>query len=197
MSFDSCGGLTRMGKLTYGMNVSLDGYIAGPDGGIEWSAPDEELHQFWNDRTREIAVSLYGRKLYELMAAHWPTADKAPDASPIEVEYARLWQAMPKVVFSKTLESVGSNSRLERGDVVEVARKIKAETDGLIEVGGATLAAPLVQAGLVDEFYVVVTPAIVGGGTPFFPPLDKFRQLELVENRTVSTSVLLRYVPKR
>jgi dihydrofolate reductase len=185
-----------MGKLTYGMNVSVDGYIAARDDDIGWSIPDEELHQFWNDKTRDVAVSLYGRKLYELMSAHWPTADEAPDVNPVEAEYARLWRATPKVVFSKTLDKVGENARLERGDVVEVATRLKAETDGLMEVAGATLAAPLVRAGLVDEFQVVVTPAVVGGGKPFFPTLDKWIKLELVENRTFpSGAVLLSYRP--
>jgi dihydrofolate reductase len=197
MSFAPCAGLTHMGKLIYGMNVSVDGYIADTNGDIGWSVPDAELHQYWNDQVRDTAVSLYGRKLYELMSAHWPTAGDAPDVSPIEAEFARLWLAMTKVVFSKTLESVDWNSRLERGDVVEVATKIKAETDGRIDVAGATLAAPLVRAGLVDEFHVVVTPAAVGGGTPFFPTLDKWITLELVENRTFpSGAVLLRYVAK-
>ena len=197
MSFRPCGGLTRMGKLTYGMNVSMDGYIADTNGDIGWSDPDAELHQYWNDQVRDTAVSLYGRKLYELMSAHWPTADEAPDVSSVQAEFARLWRAMPKVVFSKTLDSVGWNSRLERGDVLEVATRLKAETDGLIEVAGATLAAPLVRAGLVDEFHVVVTPAAVGGGTPFFPTLDKWITLGLVENRTFpSGAVLLRYVAK-
>jgi dihydrofolate reductase len=183
-----------MGTLTYGMNVSVDGYIADANGDLGWGTPDEELHQYWNDRTGQIALSLYGRKLYELMSAHWPTAGQAPDVSPVEAEYARLWLAMPKVVFSRTLESVEWNSRLERGDVVETARRLKAETDGLMEVGGATLAAPLVRAGLVDEFHVLVTPVAVGGGTPFFPSLDSWLQLELVENRTFKTgAVLLRY----
>ncbi len=183
-----------MGRLTYGMNVSVDGYIAGPNGEISWSDPDDELHQYWNDQVRDTAVALYGRKLYELMAAHWPTADQAPDVTPVTAEFARLWRGMRKVVFSKTIESVDWNSHLERGDVVEVARKLKAETDGLVEVAGATLAAPLVRAGLVDEFQVVVAPALVGGGTPFFPSLDKWVRLRLVENRTFpSGAVLLRY----
>ncbi|MGW5049932.1 dihydrofolate reductase family protein [Actinokineospora sp. NPDC004072] len=176
------------------MNVSLDGYIADPNGDIGWSEPDDELHQYWNDQVRNTALSLYGRKLYELMAAYWPTAHEDPDITPITAEYAELWCAMPKVVFSKTLESVGWNSRLERRDVVEVARTLKAETDGLIDVAGATLAAPLIRAGLVDEFHVVVTPALVGGGTPFFPSLSKWVQLRLVESRTfASGAVLLRY----
>ncbi len=183
-----------MGKLTYGMNVSLDGYIVDANGNFDWSEPSPELHQYWNDREREIAVALYGRRIYELMSAYWPTADKDPDADEITLDFARVWCAMPKVVFSKTLESVDWNSRLERGDVVEVATRLKAETDGLMEVTGATLAAPLVQAGLVDEFRVVVNPAVVGGGTPFFPTLSSHIPLRLVENRAFAGgSVLLRY----
>ena len=186
-----------MGKLTYGFGVSVDGYTADRDGDIGWSDPDEELHQFWNDKARQLEVSLYGRKLYELMSAHWPTADQDPAATPVVAEFARLWRATPKVVFSRTLDEVGWNSRLERGDVVEVTRRLKTETDGLLEVGGATLAAPLVRAGLVDEFLVVVTPTAVGGGTPFFPPLDRRLRLELTETRTFpSGAVLLRYVPR-
>lgn len=185
-----------MGKLTYGFGVSVDGYTADRDGGIDWSNPDEELHRFWNDHAGQVQVSLYGRKLYELMSAFWPTADQDPDAPPVVVEFARLWRETPRVVFSRTLDKVDHNSRLERGDVVEVARKLKAETDGLIEVGGPTLAAPLVGAGLVDEFLVVVTPTAIGGGTPFFPPLDSRLRLELKENRAFpSGAVLLRYVP--
>ncbi|WP_026454386.1 dihydrofolate reductase family protein [Saccharomonospora iraqiensis] len=187
-----------MGTLTYGMNVSVDGYIADANGDLGWSVPDDELHQYWNDRTRDVALSLYGRKLYELMAAHWPTAGQAPGVPPVEAEYARLWLATPKVVFSRTLESVDWNSTLERGDVVEVATRLKAETDGLIEVGGATLAAPLVRAGLVDEFHVLVTPVAIGGGIRFFPSLDEWLKMKLVENRTFeSGSVLLRYEAER
>jgi dihydrofolate reductase len=186
-----------MGKLIWGMNVSVDGYTVDAKGEIPGFEPDDEVHQYWNDRVRDTAVALYGRKLYDLMSAHWPTADQDPDITPVAAEFAGLWRAMPKVVFSKTLESVDWNSRLERGDVVEVARKLKAETDGLLEVAGATLAAPLVRAGLVDEFVVMIGPVAVGGGTPFFPALEKWIKLELVENRTFPTtgSVLLRFVP--
>lgn len=196
MSSGQPGSLYCMGKLIWGMNVSVDGYTVDGQGEIPSAGPDDELHQFWNNQVRDVAVSLYGRKLYELMSAYWPAADQAPDISPVAAEFARLWRAMPKVVFSKTLESVDWNSRLERGDVVEVARKLKAETDGMLEVAGATLASSLVRAGLVDEFMVVVTPVAVGGGTPFFPTLNEWIKLELVENRTFpSGSVLLRYVP--
>ena len=163
-----------MGKLIYGFNVSVDGYIADAQGNIDWSDPSEELHQYWNDFERETALSFYGRRLYELMSAYWPTADKTPDATPLIVDFAHIWRDMPKVVFSRTLESVDWNSRLERGDPVEVVTKLKAETDGRLEVAGATLAAPIVQAGLVDEYRIVVTPTAVGGGTPFFPTLPSW-----------------------
>ncbi len=193
------GSLYVMGKLTYGMNISVDGYIVDSNGDFSWSQPDDEVHQFWNDRVGETAVSLYGRKLYELMSTYWPTAGQDPDITPVTAEYARLWLAMPKVVFSQTLSSVDWNSRLERGDVVEVAKQLKAETDGILDVAGATLAAPLIRAGLVDEYLVVVSPVAVGSGTPFFPTLDRWVTLDLVENRTFAAtgSVLLRFVPTR
>lgn len=183
-----------MGKLVYGFNVSVDGYIADAQGSIDWADPSEELHQYWNDFERETALSFYGRRLYELMAAYWPTADDDANATPLIVDFARIWRTMPKVVFSRTLESVDWNSRLERGDPVEVVRKLKAETDGRLEVAGATLAAPIVQAGLVDEYRIVVAPAALGGGTPFFPTLPSWISLRLLENRTFPGGVvLLRY----
>jgi dihydrofolate reductase len=183
-----------MGTLIYGFTVSADGYIADAQGSIDWSEPSDELHQYWNDFERETALSLYGRRLYELMSAYWPTADQDPDAGPITTDFAQVWRDMPKVVFSNTLESVDWNSRLERGDPVEVTTKLKAETDGQMEVAGATLAAPIIRAGLVDEFRLVVAPTAVGGGLPFFPSLPSWISLRLVENRTFPGGiVLLRY----
>src|SRR5689334_11507947 len=114
-----------MGKLIYGFGVSADGYVADAAGDFGWAAPNAELHRYWNDLVRSVEVSLYGRKLYELMSAFWPTADEDPSAPAEVVDFARLWRKLPKVVFSSTLESVGWNSRLERGNVVEVARRIK------------------------------------------------------------------------
>lgn len=190
--------LIYMGRLIYGFNVSVDGFIADAQGGINWSEPSDELHQYWNDFERETALSFYGRRLYELMSAYWPTADESPDAPPLIVDFARIWRAMPKVVFSHTLNSVDWNSRLERGDPVEVVAKLKAETDGNLEVAGATLAAPIVQAGLVDEYRIVVAPTAVGGGIPFFPALPSWISLRLLENRTFpGGTVLLRYEAQR
>lgn len=188
------GSLIGVGRLIYGFNVSVDGYIADARGNIDWGDPSEELHRYWNDFERQTALSFYGRRLYELMSAYWPTADTAPDATPLIVDFARIWRDMPKVVFSRTLDSVGWNSRLERGDPVEVVRRLKAETDGQLEVAGATLAAPIIRAGLVDEYRIVVTPTAVGGGTPFFPALPSWIPLRLLENRAFrGGSVLLRY----
>nr|CRL71738.1 deaminase-reductase domain-containing protein [Mycolicibacterium malmesburyense] len=189
--------LICVGRLIYGFNVSVDGYIADAHGSIDWSDPSDELHQYWNDFERETALALYGRRLYELMSAYWPTADQAPDATPLIVDFAHIWRDMPKVVFSRTLESVDWNSRLERGDPVEVVTKLKSETDGQMEVAGATLAAPIVQAGLVDEFRIVIAPTVVGGGIPFFPSLPSWISLRLLENRTFPCgTVLLRYEAK-
>lgn len=186
--------LLCMGKLIYGFNVSVDGYIADAHGSIDWSHPSDELHQYWNDFERDTAVAFYGRRLYDLMSAYWPTADADPDATPMITDFAQIWRAMPKVVFSQTLEMVGWNSRLERGDPVEVVRRVKAETDGHLEVAGATLAAPIVRAGLVDEFRIVIAPTAIGGGLPFFPTLPSWITLRLAENRTFpGGTVLLRY----
>lgn len=189
--------LICVGTLIYGFNVSVDGYIADANGNIDWGAPSDELHQYWNDFERETALSFYGRRLYELMSSYWPTADQAPDATPAIVDYAQVWRDMPKVVFSRTLESVDWNSRLERGDPVEVVRRLKSETEGRLEVAGATLAAPIVQAGLVDEYRIVLAPTAVGGGLPFFPALPSWISLRLLENRTFpGGTVLLRYEAK-
>lgn len=187
-----------MGKLIYGLNVSVDGYIADADGSIDWSDPSDELHRYWNDFERQTTLACYGRKLYELMSAYWPTADADPDAAPLIVDFARIWRAMPKVVFSQTLQSVSWNSRLERGDPVEVVTRLKAEIDGTLEVAGATLAAPIVQAGLVDEYRIVIAPTVVGGGTPFLPALPSWMSLRLLENRTFPGGVvMLRYEARR
>jgi dihydrofolate reductase len=197
MNFSAGCSLICMGKLVYGFNVSVDGYIADANGNIDWAEPSEELHQYWNDFERETALSFYGRRLYELMSSYWPTADKVPHASPFVVDFARVWRDMPKVVFSRTLASVAWNSRLERGDPVEAVTTLKAQTDGRLEVAGATLGAPIVQAGLVDEYRIVVAPTVVGGGTPFFPQLPSWISLRLVENRTFpGGTVLLRYAAK-
>ena len=187
-----------MRRLTYGMSVSLDGYIAAPGGDLGWGVPSDELFQFWSDRVASTGLALYGRRLWEGMNAHWPTADQQPGVTPAHAEFARRWRDMPKAVFSSTLDAVDGNARLVPGDAVAEMTRLKAGDGGPLDVGGATLAAAAVRAGLVDEYVVVTHPVLVGSGTPFFPALDAWVPLELVETRTFPGGVLLtRYEPRR
>jgi dihydrofolate reductase len=179
-----------MGKLIYMLNVSLDGYVETPDHSLDWAVVDDELHSWFNDQTRALDASLYGRGLYELMAAYWPTAESDPSTTETEREFARLWNAMPKIVFSSTLESVEWNSRLVRGDVGEELARLRTEFDGDLDVGGATLASAFIRRGLVDEYRLVVHPVILGGGTPFWPKLDAPIRLRLTETHRFASGVL-------
>jgi dihydrofolate reductase len=179
-----------MRKLIYSMGVSLDGFIAGPDGEIDWSAPDEELHRFHNQQTLELGAHLLGRRLYEVML-YWETADQQPLA-PEHLEFAGIWKALPKVVFSRTLESVEGNARLATDDPAAEVARLKDEPGKDLAVGGAGLSGALIAAGLVDEYRLFVSPAVLGGGTRFFP--DRRIDLELVETRTFGSRVVyLRY----
>jgi dihydrofolate reductase len=179
-----------MGKLIYMLNVSLDGYVETPDHSLDWAVVDDELHSWFNDQTRALDASLYGRRQYELMAAHWPTAESDPSTTETEREFARLWNAMPKIVFSSTLESVEWNSRLVRGDVGEELARVRTEFDGDLDVGGATLASAFIRRGLVDEYRLVVHPVILGAGTPFWPKLDSPIRLRLTETHRFASGVL-------
>ena len=187
-----------MRTLTYAMSVSLDGYIAAPGDDISWGVPSVELHQWFNDRARDVGLSLYGRKLWELMNAHWPTADQQPDVTPVETEFARIWQRTPKVVFSSTLTDIGANARLVTGDAVAEIARLKAEDGAPMEIGGATVAGAAMRAGLIDGYEVVTHPVLVGGGTPFFSALDTWVDLRLVETRVFPDGVTLaRYETRR
>ena len=187
-----------MRKLIFGMNVSLDGYIAAPGDDINWSEPVEEVFLFWCEQMRTISTSLYGRKLWETMSPYWETADQQPGATPAEIDFARSWQSTPKIVFSSTLDKVDGNARLVTGDAVAEITRLKAEDGGPMEIGGATLAAEAMRAGLIDEYLIVTYPVLVGGGTPFFTPLDERVNLDLVETRQFPGGVLLtRYEVRR
>jgi dihydrofolate reductase len=176
-------------KLIFSMGVSLDGFIAGPGGEIDWSAPDEELHRFHNQQTRELGAHLCGRRLYEVMA-YWETADEKPSAPVHELEFARIWKALPKVVFSKTLETVAGNARLVRDGAAEEVAKLKEQPGKDLAVGGAGLASTLMKADLIDEYRLFVSPVVLGGGTPYFPALDERINLELVETQTFGSRVV-------
>ncbi len=187
-----------MRKLTYGMNVSLDGYIAAPGDELGWSAPSDELFQWWSDRVAGTDLALYGRRLWETMSSHWPTADQQPGVTPAEIEFARRWREMPKVVFSSTISAAGWNARPFSGDAVAEIARLKAEDGGPMDIGGATIAAAAMRAGLIDEYVLATVPVLIGGGTPFFTNLDDWVNLTLVETRTFPDGVLLtRYETKR
>jgi dihydrofolate reductase len=182
-----------MRRLIYSMGVSLDGYIADAGGGIDWSAPDEELHRFHNDEMRDVGVHLCGRRLYEAMT-YWETAEENPAAAEPELEFARIWKGIPKIVFSSTLEDVLGNATLMRDGLAEQVVKLKREPGRDLAVGGAGLASTLVEQGLIDEYRLFVSPVVLGGGTPYFPSLDRRIDLELLETRTFGSRVAyLRY----
>lgn len=187
-----------MRRLVFGMNVSLDGYIAAPGGDLGWSVPSDELFQWWSDRVGATELALYGRKLWGTMSSHWPTADQQPGATPAQVQYAQRWRAMPKVVFSSTATAVDGNARLVTGDAVTEIARLKAGDGGPMDLGGATLAAAAMRAGLIDEYVLATAPVLVGGGTPFFTVLDSWVNLSLVETRTFSGGIVLtRYETRR
>jgi dihydrofolate reductase len=178
-----------MRKLIYSMGVSLDGFIAGPNGEIDWSAPDEELHRFHNRQARETGPHLYGRRLYEEMR-YWESAEDNPAAPEHVLEFARIWKDTPKIVFSRTLDAVEGNARLVKGDAAEEVARLKQEPGNDLAVGGAGLASTFIKLGLVDEYRLFVSPVVLGGGTPYFPALDERINLELVEARTFGSRVV-------
>ena len=183
-----------MSSVIYSMMVSLDGFVARPNGDIDWINVDEELHTFANKQADEMGTFLYGRRLYELMAGYWPTADLNPSTPAVEVEFARIWKQKPKIVFSKTLHRIDWNSRLVRDNVADEVARLKAQPGNDMDVGGPTLAATFMQLGLIDEYRLLVQPVILGRGIPFFPPLDTTINLRLVETRTFGSGVVyLRY----
>jgi dihydrofolate reductase len=183
-----------MRSVTYSMGVSLDGYIVGPDGRFDWTAPDEEVFRAHIDEVREVGAHLLGRRLYEAML-YWETADQDPSLDDAMLEWAGLWKPLPKVVFSTTLSAVQGNARLASAGLAEEIGRLRAEPgEGDIAIGGATLAAEAAALGLIDEYRARVYPLLVGGGTPFFPGAERRVDLELVETRTFgSTVVYLRY----
>jgi dihydrofolate reductase len=183
-----------MRSVTYSMGVSLDGYIVGPEGDFDWTAPDEEVFRFVTDEIREVDVHLLGRRLYETML-YWETADQDPSLDDAMLGWAAIWKPLPKVVFSTTLSTVHGNAHLASGDLAEEIERLRVESGaGDIAIGGATLAAAAAALGLIDEYRARVHPVLVGGGIPFFPQHERRMDLDLVETRTFSSKVVyLRY----
>ncbi|MBV1941167.1 dihydrofolate reductase family protein [Streptomyces sp. BV286] len=179
-----------MRSVTYSMNVSLDGYIVGPDGNFNWTAPDEDVFRFWIDGIREVGVHLLGRRLYETML-YWETAAQDPSLDDAQLEWVELWNPLPKVVFSTSLSEVQGSARLASGSLAEEIERLRAEPgEGDIAIGGATLAAEAAAAGLIDEYRVVVYPVLVGGGLSYFPQNERRVDLQLVETRTFNSGVV-------
>jgi dihydrofolate reductase len=176
-------------KLIYSAIASLDGYVADEDGKFDWSAPDEEVHAFVNDLERSVGTYLYGRRLYEVMV-FWETAPTLPGESRVIADYAEIWQAADKIVYSKTLETVSSSrTRIERDFDPGAIGQMKAAPGRDISVGGPTLAAQAIKAGLVDEYHLFLTPVVVGGGTPSLP--DGVRvDLDLLGERRFDNGVV-------
>jgi dihydrofolate reductase len=180
-----------MRKVIYATSLSLDGYLEHATGDPGWAIPDEELHRHFNDLEQEIDTHLYGRRMYELMAAYWPTADQNPSAPPYEIDYARIWKAVPKVVFSATLEKAGWNARLVRGDAVAEVARLKAQPGKDMSVGGLILASALAAAGLIDEYRFYYVPVLLGSGKAAFQALGQRIQLEQVETRSFASGTVL------
>ena len=187
-----------MRKVIYSMSVTLDGFVAGPAGEIDWGGPDDELHRFHNDRVRAQSAQLLGRRLYETMLYWEDDAERDPAATATMLDFAGIWRPLPKIVFSRTLSEVrGTNTRLATGSPAEEVARLKAEpVEGDIGIGGAGLAAELMAAGLVDVFDLFVAPVVLGAGTRYFPPLEHRIPLALVERREFAGGVQhLRYAP--
>lgn len=185
-----------MAKLIYSVIESLDGYVADEDGGFDWAEPDEEVHAFVNDLERPVGTYLYGRRMYEVMNA-WETMEVADQPAFIQ-DFAAIWRAADKIVYSRTLEKAESaKTRIERDLRPEAVRQLKASLEADITIGGPNLAAEAMGAGLVDEWHLFVAPVVVGGGTPSFP--DNVRlKLELVDERRFANGmVFLRYGTQR
>jgi len=188
-----------MRRLIYSMMVSLDGFVERSEGAdrLDWVIIDEELHSFANDQARAAGAFLYGRGMYENMSAFWPTADTAPGMPGYVVDFARIWKPNPKVVFSRTLDQVEWNSRLVKENVGDEIARLKSEPGGELTVGGAKFASSVIELGLIDEYQLFVHPAVIGSGTPLFPPSSTI-DLRLLETQTFGSGVVyLRYEPRR
>jgi dihydrofolate reductase len=174
--------------LIYSMSVSVDGFIADREGGFEWTAPSEELFRFHLAQVGELGGYLCGRRLYETMLV-WET-DPSLRENELRAAFADVWCAIPKVVFSRTLDGVQGNARLAEASVAEEAASALDATDKDVAIGGAGLSAATIELGLVDELRMFRYPVVVGGGTPFLPPVTEHVPLDLIETRTFGSRVI-------
>jgi dihydrofolate reductase len=185
-----------LGKLMYTALTSLDGYVADEDGNFDWAEPDEEVHSFVNDLERPVGIHLYGRRMYEVMV-FWESVPADAGQPPVIRDFAEIWRAADKIVYSKTLETVASaKTTIKRDFDPEAIRKLKAAAGRDLTVGGPELAAQAIKAGLVDEYHLFLAPVIVGGGNQSLP--DNVRlDLELLDERRFGNGmVYVRYRPR-
>jgi dihydrofolate reductase len=174
--------------LIYSMSVSVDGFIADREGAFAWTPPSDDLFRFHTAHVRELGGYLLGRRLYETMLV-WET-DRSLRETELRAAFADVWCALPKVVFSRTLGGVRGNARLAEGSVAEEAAAALDATDRDVAIGGAGLAAAAIELGLVDELRMFRYPVVVGGGTPFLPPVSEDVPLDLIETRTFDSRVI-------
>src|SRR3954464_8915630 len=174
--------------LIYSMSVSVDGFIADREGAFEWTTPSEELFRFHTALVSELGGYLLGRRLYETMLV-WETDPSMRD-NELGAAFADVWCAIPKVVFSRTLDSVQGNARLAEASLAEEAAAALDATDKDVSIGGAGPAAAAVELGLVDELHIFRHPVLVGGGTPLLPPVTEHIPLDLIETRTFGSRVI-------
>jgi dihydrofolate reductase len=174
--------------LIYSMSVSVDGFITDREGGIDWSVPSDELFGFHLEQVRQLGGCLLGRRLYEAMLV-WETDPSLRDDE-LRTAFADVWNAIPKVVFSRTLDSVRGNARLAEAPLGEEAAAAVAATDNDVQIGGAGLAAAAIELGLVDELRMFRHPIVIGGGTRFLPPVTEGIALDLIETRTFGSGVI-------
>ena len=184
-----------MGRFVYGMNVSLDlriEQVPGDDGAGEWVRIDEQLHRAWNALADASTVLVHGRVLYEIMESAWPTAHDDPSLPDYMQEYGRIWTTKPKILVSRTRDSAKHNTRVMGGDnAIEQLAALRTETDGVIDVGGATLATQLLRAGLLDELVLATHPTVLGFGRPLFDDYDRPVDLQLLEQQTFASGVTM------
>ncbi len=184
-----------MRKVIYAPMVSLDGFVEGPNHELDWGRVDEELHTYINARQSQLDTYLFGRGTYEVMK-YWDTAGADPSNPAYMLEYARIWRGITKIVFSQTLEHVQGKATLSRGDIVETIAQLKTQPGKDMGLGGATIAAPLIRLGLIDEYQLFIHPVVLGSGTRLFPALTNTLNLQLIEtHRFNSGAVFLRYQP--
>jgi dihydrofolate reductase len=178
-----------MAKLIYSAITSLDGYVADDEGNFDWAEPDEEVHTLVNELERPVGTYLYGRRMYEVMV-YWQTADTRPDQPAFVQDFARIWQAADKVVYSKTIEAASTpRTRIERNFDPEAVRQLKESSERDLTVGGPDLAGQAIKAGLVDELQLFVNPVVVGGGNPSLPEGARLT-LELLDERRFGNGVV-------